>query len=142
MTPATLRALEAHFQKHPILATGPVSPADVDVAGQRIGLLLSADYREFIERFGGGIVGPYPVFGLRQAEAMGRGQGSFVDVTQRYRAQGWPGTDRWCVISEDHAGNPYGLADDGTVWLSDHDFGGVQKRFDGFEAFVLWCLSR
>ncbi len=56
--------------------------------------------------FGGAMVGPYPIFGLRPVEVMGDNHWSVVDVTRRYRIDGVAGTEDWVVFSEDHAGNP------------------------------------
>jgi len=67
---------------------------------------------------------------------MGADEGSVVDVTNRFRKDGWAGTDKWAVVSVDHSGNPIGLDSTGAVWLSDHDFGEVVQIADSFEAFI------
>jgi hypothetical protein len=90
----------------------------------------------FIHRYGGAIVGPYRVFGLRNSEPMGNGEDSFLKVTKAFRQKGWPGVEKWAVISMDRGGNPIGLDADGKVWISDHDFGGVQVIAKSFEEYL------
>ena len=38
-----------------------------------------------------------------------------------FRNQGWAATSDWAVISDDGRGNPIGMADDGAIYLSDHE---------------------
>jgi hypothetical protein len=47
-----------------------------------------------------------------------------------------PGNPNWLIISEDHAGNSVGLADDGKVYVWDHDFGQIVQIADGFEDYL------
>jgi hypothetical protein len=67
---------------------------------------------------------------------MGNGEGSAIDVTTRFREQGWNGVENWLVISEDHAGNPIGLDKDGRIWISDHDFGRITLVAASFEEYL------
>ena len=80
-------------------------------------------------------MGAYPIFGLRPVEAMGS-PWSVVEVNREFRAQNWPGVEEWVVISRDHAGNPLGLAGNGAVFVSDHDFGGITAVSPTFEEFI------
>ena len=82
------------------------------------------------------MVGPCPILGLRAAEVMDEAESSVVDVTLTYRNEGWPGCDEWYVVSVDHAGNPVGVARDGSVWLSDHDAGETARVADSFEGYL------
>lgn len=142
MKPETLLRLEELFESMPVLvAGGPVSPEEITDAERQIGIPLPRDYREFVERYGGAIVGSLPIFGLRHAEAMPRRAFSVVDMTKRMRADRWEPTDEWAVISMDLGGNPIGINSTGEVWISDHDFREVRKIADTFEAFVLLQLS-
>ena len=136
MTNETLAVLEADFKKHPVLVAGPVSAREVAEMEKAVGFSLPADYKLFVERFGGAIVGPYSVFGLRASDAMGDDESSAVAVTQRFRKQQWRGTEAWLVVSMDHAGNPFGLDQEGRVFISDHDAGVVEKVADTFEGFL------
>jgi len=88
---------------------------------------LPEDYREFLRRYGCAAVGAYHAFGLGYAPAL-HGYGNVAAVTEGYRAEEWPGTERWVVISEDGFGNPIGIAPDGRVWIPDHDGRGTPKR--------------
>ncbi len=97
---------------------------------------FASDYREFVRRYGGAVVGPYPIFGLRRAEPMGTNEGSVVEITRRFHQKRWPGTEAWVVFSLDHAGNPIGMDKDGKVWISDHDAGAVQLLAPTFEEYL------
>ena len=138
----TLRLLERDFQRFPFLRAEPVPEEEVNGASDEVGVAFSPDYREFVKLFGGAIVGAFPIIGLRAAEPMGRRQSSVVVATQHFRDEEWPGADSWAVISIDQAGNPIGLAADGSIWISDHDFGQVQRIAGSFEEFLRkWCLK-
>ena len=142
MRESTWHAIEAIFETAPMLRAEQVSLNEIAMAAQELGLPFDADYREFISRYGGAIVGPYPIFGLRRAEPMGKNEASVVEVTRRFQQKGWPGTDRWVVFSIDHAGNPIGFDAEGKVWISDHDHGGIQATCSSFEEFIRrWCLK-
>lgn len=142
MRPSTWERLEADFRKYPILRGEPVPPEEVARASVELGLQFPDDYRDFVIRYGGAMVGPYPVYGLRPCEVIGRTY-SVVEVNRRYRADPWPGIDDWLIISDDHAGNPMGFAPDGHVWVSDHDDGcRIHLVATDFEAFLLRNLNR
>lgn len=136
MSPETWSAIEEIFSKHPIMKAESVSFDEIDTVAAASGIQFPKDYREFIHRYGGAIVGPYPIFGLRRASAMARTDGSVIEVTHNYRRQGWRGVDGWLVFSVDHAGNPIGLDNDGGVWISDHDAGAVEEIAKSFEEYL------
>jgi hypothetical protein len=118
----TLQQLADLYERHPgACAQTCVSNEELDNAANRLGVPFAADYREFVTRFGGGHAGALPVAGLRRWEFAGNGEWSVVEVTERHRAAGWPGTEAWVVFSGDGFGNPVGFDKDGQVWLSDHD---------------------
>jgi len=129
-------ALGRSFEKFPELRGGRVSWDEIDVAARSVGLSFPEDYREFLHRYGAGIVGPYPIFGLCPVEAMGTAW-SVVERNRRYRDQRWPGVDDWVIFSNDHAGNPFGFAPNGAVWISDHDFGDIKEIAADFEGFLI-----
>lgn len=142
MRSETLAALDADFKKHPVLVAGPVTALEVAKMENAVGFSLPADYKLFVERFGGAIVGPYSVFGLRASDAMGDDEHSALAVTERFRKQHWRGTEGWLVVSIDHAGNPFGLDKEGRVFVSDHDAGFVEMVSDSFEDFLrTHCLK-
>ncbi len=139
----TWTKLEAEFAEFPNLKGEAVSEAELAELEARLGFPLPSDYREFIARCGGAIVGAYRIYGLRRAAAMGRKEGFAMETTDHYRKQAWPGTESWLVFSVDQSGNPIGLDEKGHVWISDHDFGGVARIADSFEEFIIvTCLKR
>lgn len=131
----TWQILDDRFSESPILRAEGVSLSEVADAEREVGVKLAEDYKEFIRRYGGAIVGPYPIFGLRNVEPMGNGS-TLLEVTKSFRRQPWPGVENWAVISTDHCGNPIGLDADGKVWISDHDAGAIQLLAPNFEAYL------
>jgi hypothetical protein len=122
MNPDTLQRIVAMFARHPCMWAGAgASAQELDCAAQTLGVRLPDDYRDFVMRFGGGHAGSLPVAGLREWETAGVGEWSVIQLTERCRLEGWPGTEAWAVISNDGFGNPIGLDSWGRVWLSDHD---------------------
>jgi len=132
----TRQLLEELFPKTPILKAESVDAAEIAAAEAALGVSLSHDYKEFIARYGGGIVGPFPIFGLRKAAPMAKNEDSFVEVTKMFRRQGWPDVRKLAVISMDHAGNPIGIDGAGRVWISDHEARTVQVIADDFETYL------
>lgn len=132
----TWAALDAQFSKFPMMKAEPVPPEEFDGAVVGLPFSVPADYRQFVLRYGGALVGPYPIFGLRQADAMGSEEASFLDITQRFRDDGWQGVDEWLVVSMDHAGNPIGISADGRIWCSDHESGEVVPVALTFERYL------
>lgn len=143
MTPDTLERLDEMFAESPVMRADDVpSVSEVDLASEDIGIQFSQDYREFILRYGGATVGPYPVFGLRACDIMDNDRWSVVEVTNEIRSSGIAGVSGWIVFSEDHSGNPIGMDADGKVWIFDHDFGGVAEMASDFEEYIrTHCLK-
>lgn len=136
MRDETWLVLDEIFSRAPVLRAEAVGPSEIAAAEAEVGIVLSSDYKDFIARYGGAIVGPFRVFGLRKAISMGKNEGSFVDITNTFRRQRWPGVDKWAVISMDHGGNPVGLDAAGKIWISDHDAGAVQIIALNFEGYL------
>jgi len=143
MTTDTVERLDEQFANFPISrADSGASDEEIEEAAEQIGVQFSSDYIEFLRMYGGAIVGPYPVFGVRRVEIMDVDLWSVVAVTRHFRSQQVPGCDGWAVISEDHASNPVGLDRDGAIWIYDHDFGGITPLARDFEEYVrVWCLK-
>lgn len=139
MKPKTIQRLDDFFAAMPVLVAEGVAQEEVEAAEREVGAAFDADYREFLLRYGGAMVGSLPILGLRQAEVMG--PDTVVDVTARFRADGWSSTERWVVISMDLGGNPIGMAPDGGILVSDHDAGQISKLADSFEEFVIQLLD-
>ena len=140
MTPSTIQRLDALFAETPrLVGGGPVPRDEIDAAEQALGVTFDADYRAFIERYGGAMVGSLPVFGLRVSEVMAVGD-TVIAETRRLRQQGWQTIAGWAVISTDGNGNAIGMATDGHVYLSDHD-AQVVVVGSSFEDFVVRLLD-
>jgi len=138
----TWQALDDLFSRTPILKAEEVESNEIAAAECEVGVALADDFKEFVRRYGGAIVGPFRVFGLRRAIPMGRNEASFVEITKSFRQQRWPGVEKWAIISTDHAGNPVGLDAEGKVWISDHDAHAVQTIAANFEAYLRkQCLN-
>jgi hypothetical protein len=140
----TWAKIEKGFRRWPKSRASAVDSAEFEQAMQAYGP-VDPDYREFVLRYGGGIVGPNPIYGLRRADWMGTigGKSTAPDVTQWFREKKWLGIDDWLIFSVDQGGNPVGFAKNGTVWLSDQlDFKQVIQLASDFEDYLLkWCLK-
>jgi hypothetical protein len=142
MKAETIQALNDGFEKHPVTVAGCVPRPEVDTLEKQIGFRLPEDYKEFVTRYGGGIVGSFSIFGLRAAHAMAVAEASALEVTHRFRKFDWEGTSNWLIVSMDLSGNPIGLDPRGKVWISDHDAGGVRELAPNFEEYLRkWCLK-
>lgn len=142
MTIEMFAVLDSKFDRHPALATGPTNPERIEELEQFAGFRLPSAYKEFVRRYGGAIVGSYPVFGIGASEIRGAKDGSAIQVTERFRFDRWPGTEVALVVSIDHAGNPITMDRGGAVSRFDHDSGTSEKLASSFEDFVLhWCLK-
>lgn len=136
MTDDTWENLEGFFAKHPIARAESVSEQEVDLASETVQRQFPPDYREFLLRYGGAAVGSYPILGLRQVEVVGDDEWDVVEVNEHYRAEEWPGADQWLIVSVDLGGNPVGIAEDGAVWVWDHDYRGAVQIARDFEDFL------
>lgn len=147
MKPDTITLLDRLFVETPILRAKDLpSSEEIETASGEIEIAFPSDYREFILRYGGAIVGAFPIFGLRFCELMGDDRWSVVKMTHEYRndlkAAGVDCATEWVVFSEDHAGNPVGMDREGKVWIYDHDFGGLTKLASSFEEYIrTQCLK-
>ncbi|MGH7857284.1 MAG: SMI1/KNR4 family protein [Candidatus Binatia bacterium] len=135
MNHTTEEQLRSHFTRFPFLVGGEVSEQEIENAERELGRSFPPAYREFVLRFGGGVVGSLSIAGLRFVPAMGSEERSVIELTRRFQEDGWAAPD-WLVISIDHGGNPLGLAKDGSVWRFDHDFGGLSLVSETFDDFV------
>lgn len=134
--------LDAELNSDPVLIAGPVADLEIDQIEGFAGFRLPSSYREFVKRYGAAIVGPFPVFGSGASEAMSVRDASVIDVTQRFRSDDWPATEKSLVISMDHAGNAFTMDASGCIYRFDHDSGMGGVIAGSFEGFLQWCLSR
>jgi len=142
MNETTIARLDRLFSSRPILRAAS-TPTDTDVAQAEAALHVkfAADYVEFVKRYGGAMVGPLPVFGLRPVHVMGN-RWSVVDVTDWYREQKWPGANDWYVISEDGFSNPIAIDRQGLVVSYDHNTNEQVAIASSFEHFLESCLRK
>jgi hypothetical protein len=136
MREQTWQILDDRFSETPFLRAEAVSPAEVAAAEREVGVKLAKDYKEFVCRYGGAMVGAYPIYGVRSVEPMGVGDSSMLEITKSFREQHWRGVEKWAVISMDHCGNPIGLDAKGKVWISDHDYGSIELLAANFEGYL------
>ena len=134
--------LDAHFDRFPFLAGNPAEDEKITEIEEFLGFGLPASYKRFVSLYGGAIVGRYPIFGYGAAEEMGPKEASAIEITKRFRSDGWPESQNSLVVSIDHAGNPFCLKQDGKITLYDHDFGLLENTASCFTDFVLdKCLN-
>ncbi|MBA3707847.1 MAG: SMI1/KNR4 family protein [Planctomycetes bacterium] len=137
-------AITQGFEKHPVTRS-PTRPSAEQVAAaeQALKVQFADDYRDFILRYGAGIVGSQSVIGIGRAEAMGKQEASVSDATFFFRKEAWIGVNDWYVISIDGSGNPIGVDRNGEVHTSDHDARKVVRLCGSFEEWIeRICLKR
>jgi len=135
------KALDENLMGDPVLVAGPATVNDIENIEEFFGFSLPPEYRAFVAKYGAAVVGPYSVYGVGAAEAMGTDEDSVIRVTERFRADGWPGTEGTLVIPMDLAGNAITLDADGQVCRFDHDTGTSEQVSASFGEFILRCLS-
>jgi hypothetical protein len=124
--------MHADAAAYPMMYGGGVGTPEIDQAEVALGVKFDPEYVRFLREFGGAMLGAEPLLGLSRADVMGIDSWSVVDVTLRFRSEGWEGVDDWYLVSVDGAGNPVGVARDGAVYLSDHHGGGISKLANSF----------
>jgi cell wall assembly regulator SMI1 len=142
MNQAIVDQLDALFAEEPFMKADGVDESEIQVAEEILRVTFSDDYRKFLKRYGGALIGPYPMYGLARAEPMDDRLWSVVAVTQHFRKQLWPGVDSWYVISMDHAGNPVGVNESGAVFTYDHDLGERVQVAERFSDYLEQRLSK
>lgn len=141
MKESTWEQLEKQFEEFPFMKAESVSEEEISSIEASLGVRFDSDYKQFVLKYGGAIVGPFPIFGLRQADPMDDELWSVSTVTMHYRNEGWPGTQDWYVISSDHSDNPVGITPEGKVISYDHDYGEVVDVAESFEEYLTKCLG-
>ena len=144
MSPDIWQSIDAFLLRWPDAKGGPVSEPEFESQIGKSHAGIDRDYREFVLRYGGAIVGPNPIFGLRLARRMSsvQGQTTAPEITRFFREKKWPGVDTWFVFSLEQDFNPIGFAPDNSVWVSDQlEFNQITKIAESFEDYVRrWCL--
>lgn len=128
-------------KKFPFMFAAPATDQEIQKTEQRLGRTFSQHYKDFLGVYGGAMVGAYPIFGIHPVEPMDEALNTVELATERFANDGWEGLDAGIVISENHAGDPAILKNDGSVHLGSHD-GTGQLIWNNFDDFLSWCLER
>lgn len=142
MNKETWALIDRQYQRFPSDHANGIEPSEFDASFAKF--QTTSDYRDFVLRYGGGLVGTYPIYGLRLAEDMGmiEKKATAPEITEVFRKRKWPAVEGWLVFSVDQSGNPIGLLPDGSVSISDGARAQVQRLSSTFEGFLLkWCLK-
>ncbi|MBM3846572.1 MAG: SMI1/KNR4 family protein, partial [Verrucomicrobia bacterium] len=127
----TIATLESEFAEFPRCRAEEVPQEEIDSAARLLGLVFPDDYQEFLRLYGGAVVGPYEIFGLRKAKAMGN-LFSVVEATNKFRKWEIPETTNWLIVSVDLGGSWVGITPEGAVRKWDHDYGEFVNLADSF----------
>lgn len=141
MKPTTWNKLEKSFDDFSNLKSEPASAEQIKVVEDSLGVESNADYKEFILKYGGAIVGAFPIYGLHRVEPMDVNLWSVLGVTNRYRKEGWPNMSDRYVISSDHSDNPFVISNDGEIIVYNHDYDETVIVSETFEEFLISCLK-
>lgn len=141
MKTTTWEKLEKQFGDFPFMQAEPVSEEEIASVEASLELRFDSDYKQFVQKYGGAIVGSFPIYGLRPANPMNDELWSVFSVTMHYRDEEWPGTKDWYVVSSDHSDNPIGITPEGKVMSYDHDNGETFTVAKSFEDYLIKCLG-
>lgn len=125
MTPAIIALLEEQLSQHPEMLAGSVPESKIRDAEMELQFVFPEEYRAYLLRFGGGLVGAQEIAGVAQAAWASGSHWSVVEVTRRRQDAGWPLAEAGVVVSDDGRGNPIICCADGRLKLPDHDVGDV-----------------
>ncbi len=142
MTKGTLERLDEYFRTCPGDRGCGATDPEINAASAALGVPFPPDYREFLRRYAPAMLGPYPLYGVRNAPSdwMRGANATVVTRSQRHRSERW-GTARWVVVAEDLGGNPWGIGEDSRVWVADADAGVVDVEAEDFEGFLHFLLD-
>jgi len=141
MKTSTWKRLETLFEEFPFMKAKPVSEEEINAIERSLKVQFDPDYKQFILRYGGAIVGSFPIYGLRQADPMDNTLWSVSVITMHYRNEKWPEMQDSYIISSDHSDNPIGINPKGKVISYDHDYGELLSIAETFEDYLINCLS-
>lgn len=112
---------------------GGASIEEIEGAQSKLGVIFDPDYINFVRAFGGSFVG-VPIYGFNNSKMLE--SLSVVELTDRFRRDGWPGTEGAYVISMDMSGNPVMIDACGGVFTYDHDSGDMRSLAVSFREFI------
>ncbi|MBA3707846.1 MAG: SMI1/KNR4 family protein [Planctomycetes bacterium] len=139
MRPSTIAAITSSLEKLPNCRSEAVTnEGEISNAEKQLGVTFSPDYKQFLNIFGGAVVGRRLIYGLRLAEYMhGNKDFTVIGATNQYRTKKWPSVSAWYVVSADGAGNPIGVDSEGAVWIFDHNQMRAEKIYAGFDEWIV-----
>jgi hypothetical protein len=141
MDPVVLSALEVGFAEWPQSMGGAVPEQEIAETEAILGVAFPEQYRDFVARYGGAVVGAESIVGLRVPEFLVDLHPTVVEATRFWHSE-LPETAGWLVFETDGGGNPIGFRlPDERVWTWDHDFGGLIEVASDFEGFVRAALK-
>jgi hypothetical protein len=111
----------------------PATQAELEAFEKSHGA-IPAQYRAFLQQFGGGAVGSEWVDGIHQ---LARTHAKFA---AEVALGGWSMSDAF-VFGWDGAGNPMAIAQTGAVVMEDHNFGGVQRLAPSFGEWLAKAMG-
>ena len=138
MKSETLSKLEFFFKNFSVAMGKASSLAQIESSEESLKLKFVEDYKIFVQRFGGCVIGTKPVYGFENSEMLD--EATVVDLTEEYRkTEG--GNYTWLIIGFDLAGNYIGIDEGGKIMMYDHDFGKMVILAESFEEYVLTGLA-
>jgi len=135
----TIEKLEQFFQINELLRGIPSTELELLEAEQSLNVSFNPDYKQFIQLFGGSMLGYVPIYGLCNAEVME--DKSVVELSRFFRDDNWPGMEGTYVFSVDQSGNPLTVNSEGKVITFDHDAAEFYIVAESFEALLLSHLE-
>lgn len=136
------KLVDDFFSESPSLKADPVSYEAIDKHFRDLSFSVPDDYREFVHRYGAGILGAHTICGIGACKLMGNDSESALKVTESFKSRKWPGVEKWLIISVDSAGNPIGMDSAGKIWISDVVHRCIDELADDFEEFIFeWCMD-
>jgi len=120
----------------------PVPYSEIEEAERRLGVSFPDDYRDFIHRYGGAVIGGTSILGLRQPPLMPDEPPFVTDESLQSRSELPAPYNKIVVISIDGFGNPIGFVPpDPSIIIFNYDFGGRSVLAPSFEEYVALLLS-
>lgn len=110
-----------------------VSNNQIGDAERVLGVQFDDNYVEFLKRYRGSFVGT-PIYGYNNSSMLENID--VVELTKRFREDGWPSSESSYVISIDMSGNPIMIGSDGVVFTYDHDAGKQRVISGSFIEFL------
>lgn len=129
-----LHKLDTYFKKNPIYKGIPSSLQEIKLLESKLKIPLPKDYIQFLNTYGGSVIGSYMIHGIKNSEIIG--EDNFIELTKGYIKRGYPLKNTHCVISDDGAGNPIFINSEHMVLIYDHNNAKFEILVENFEEFI------